>query len=229
MSSELEQVLGELGCLRASPWDLAGIPHLEMHELLDRLWMEEWAANEVDREGEFMQLVKDGTLPVDDDDIPDLRAKLTNVKTWYPRARENFRRRTRRFAEMRLASSPDYAKHFPLSGMTDEQVCAATTRNGAPSLLFCHVRTDTLEQLMFFVLVERWREVLGSDKLRAFVDVGSVIGASEGKATPYLAVDLNTSTPICHIYPVGPNELRQPVLNARRLGPLLREFRTKRT
>lgn len=226
MPNELDSLVHELLALRACPWDLSAIPSLEMHELLERLWMEECVANEVDNEAQYTLVEDDGFQRVDESDIPGLRAMLINMKTWHPRVSEAYKKRTRRFAELRLADQFDYGKHTAPARMTDEQV-VSKTRDGSRSLFFNRIRTDTLEGAMFFAVVERWKKVRDEDDTRIFVDVGSAVGASRGTATSCLAVEIGTSTPIGHAYPVGQEELRgeEPV-QAQRFGPLLRSSDT---
>jgi hypothetical protein len=225
MPNELDTLVQELEALRACPWDLSLVPSFEMHELLRDLWIAATYENEVDNEAHYTLVEDDGFRRVDESDVPDLRAMLINMKTWHSRVRDDYKGRTRRFAGLRLANNFDYGKHAPPPGMSDEQVVARPQCVGR-SLFFNNVRFDTLEAVMFFAAATRWERVRDEENARIYVDVGVAVGASRELATSCLAVEINTSTPIGHVYPVGIADLRgeEPV-HAEHLGPLIRSPR----
>jgi hypothetical protein len=138
----------------------------------------------------------------------DLIRDLPDIEAWITRARAKYKSAVYRFEKMRMAYETDYRKHFPPSNISTEEIRNRTGgRPGKDSLFYKGITPARLENLMWTILDEVWRQILDVNHARVYVDACTIIGASKGKDTRYIYFDIDLSTPITHAYPILAEEI----------------------
>lgn len=142
-------------------------------------------------------------------DEEDLVRELPEIEAWIVRARAKYKSAIYRFEKMRMADETDYRKHFPPSNISTEEIRNRTGgRQGkAPSLFYKGITPARLENLLWSILDEVWRQILDVNHVAVYVDACTIVGASKGKDTGYIHFDIDLSTPIAHAYPILPEEI----------------------
>lgn len=140
----------------------------------------------------------------EDGDEEQIRSDLKNIAEWINDAKKLYIEKTRPLANMKFATSADQQKHYPPAGLRARQI-RSRTRNGV-SLFFNGVQAQ-LPMLMWSVFEVCWRDVLERKHLRVHADCINPIGAAYGQDTKYVCLDVDSSTPITHAFPVPEREI----------------------
>lgn len=141
------------------------------------------------------------------DEHSDLGPELVNVRTWHDKAVEKYFARYLNLHRQRALGRAEYSKHYPNPGWTLEDVCAESKNRGQAVLLPALDET-TQKRLLWATLDVTVFHVLKCNKLEAHcepdapaaalarlfdrhtliltADINRIVGASRGRATPYL-------------------------------------------
>ncbi len=161
------------------------------------------------------------------DEHTDLGPELINVRTWHGKAVEEYLARYQNLHRQRALSRAEYSKHYPNPGWTLEEVCAESKKRGQAVLLPVldeatqeKLLWATLDVTVFHVLECNKPEAHGEPEAPAAAlaelfdrhtlilaaDINRIVGASRGRATPYLLFNLTMPTAEFHAYPISGEE-----------------------
>lgn len=197
------------------------------------LWTAVACRHQVDDEGLFTSWESDEFLKYQIENEPEkseLAKIFINMTTWRKIAEEEYRHEVRKITFLKMASSEDYMKHYVFLNRTEDQVADLSKTSGV-SKFYSHITPDKLEAFMFDVLAEffedkfrkagspdvvhdadawwrEWKRHTDSSALLIYVDCMKDIGASGGRSTEHLCLNVNFSTPIAHAYPVDKNQIK---------------------
>jgi hypothetical protein len=161
------------------------------------------------------------------DEHSDLGPELINVRTWHAKAVEEYLARYQNLHRQRALGRAEYSKHYPNPGWTLEEVCAESKKRGQAVLLPAldeatqeKLLWATLDVTVFHVLECNTFEAHGKPEAPAAAlaalfdrhtlilaaDINRIVGASQGRATPYLLFNLTMPTAEFHAYPISGEE-----------------------
>ncbi len=222
---ELEQLL-------TSPLDWPAVcDEIELVQWLRFAWYATAHQRQVDGEVARLIAYEDFTpcLPEPDsvEEQPDLHPELVNVRAWHVGAKDEYLARYQNLYRIRVKPRNKYPKHYPNPGWTLEEVRAESTRRG-DAVLLPALDEATQEKLLWATLDVTVFNVLKCNKIEAHVepeapaaalaglfdrrtlilaaDINRIVGASQGRATPYLLFNLTMPTAEFHAYPISREE-----------------------
>jgi hypothetical protein len=137
----------------------------------------------------------------------DLSRDLPQITAWIERARPIYIDRTRRFRDMKFADEEIYRKHFPANNLSTKQIRAESGRGKFVSKFYRGVTPERLQDVMWTILGDYWRQLLDLPAANIYVDALTVIGASRGHDTSWIHFDVDLSTPQTHAYPILQSEI----------------------
>ena len=209
MATETEGLIRELLDLTACPWsdltvfdDSPGCPTGMLKEMLS-FWEEIAELHgfalytdvdaEIDRAG-------DGGA----NDMYALTEQRDKIVNAIAGARDEYRKLTRRFFEMRVADWRVRKKHYTSKKDARNAIVSRTrgSKKKEGSLFYPEVTPEMLLRVIWDLLEVRWRDLLDTTHVRLWVDVMERVGASAGTETKLVCFDLEFSTPLAHAFPV---------------------------
>lgn len=146
----------------------------------------------------------DRTGDVGPNDVRELTKQHDETAEVIDAAREEYRSLTRRFFMMRVATEGEWGKHYTSKGDDRKTIIKRTSaaKKEDGSLFYPEVTPKMLLRVLWDMLEDRWRELLGTNHVRLWVDVMERIGASAGQETELVCFDIDLSTPLAHAFPV---------------------------
>lgn len=208
MADQVEGLIRELLKLSACPYpDLTVFdkalndPTGMLQEMLD-FWDEVASEHGVDLYTELDAHIDRGDPGPND--IGELTKQRDEIAERIDKARDEYKRLTRRFFEMKVASSGEWKKHYTSKSDSREAIVRRTKSGDkeSGSLFYPEVTPEMLLRVLWDLLEVRWRDCLTVHHVRLWVDVMEPVGASAGKETELACFDVDFSTPLCHAFPV---------------------------
>ena len=204
LREELRQVVGFP--VPMNPDDEFQLPLRRTLEALWIQWVEEYP-NQIRSEGDLITDLASTDLEDFGGDVVELRADLTNLKTWIGDAEAAFAKAIRVLGWTKYKSPADRIKHWPRRFLSDAAVRQATERGDS---MFRSIVTEGLLLRFFWLIMsKRTQEFLDGSRDTFYfdVDVNQPLGASKGVDTPYIVFKLDYNTPEVHAYPIPFSEI----------------------
>lgn len=195
-------------------WQLIMPGRSGLEVALAQQWVDIVQNHQIDDESSFVPdpEFEHGVNPILEmiDDPAELRIILERIDKWIAPAKDEYRSIVSPIARMKFVSQGIYAKHYPTSRLTQEEVREAS-RSGT-SIFYVEFPPERIANLMWATFESVWRHILRQHNLKFIVDTMTSCGATFGNDTHYVLFDVDCSTPQTHAYPVpqpGKREMRK--------------------
>lgn len=164
-------------------------------------WIEVCKEFQVDGEARFYQVL-DVETSLDERWLKSIEA---NVPRWRERAVKEYESRVGFLTKLSHLDRFGYAKHFPPSNLTKEQIIGRTGKSA--SLFFPEVTIEVFHWLFECVLSQKWLQIVTQRPLHVFLTSEMEIGGSNGAVTNTIRFDIDYSTPTIHSHPRQPADI----------------------
>ncbi len=129
----------------------------------------------------------------------DIRAIEKNAEVWRPRAVAEYLRLVGFIEGLRFKPTEERQKHHPFRALSRDQIIAKSTDK--ESFFFSTVEVANLENLMWCVMVQKWKDIAEKRPRHVYLESEGELGASDKKATNLVRFDFSYAPAEVHGHP----------------------------
>lgn len=195
-------------------WQTVMPERLALPNLLTEYWAELVLDYQVDCEGEYIDddLFSSGIILEIEQTKEVLDSQIVNINSWIDEARREYVKRTRRFAELKLADRTIYPKHLLRKAVSREDVREESS--SGVSFFYPEISNEDLMSFVWDSMVcackeecdeaceGPWRNFLQAPEMKLYAEYSEPLGASHGQHTAIVRFIFDSSTPLVHAHPI---------------------------